>query len=99
MGPASIFCEVRTNSGSGGPTRGFWVNRTGGSSTDFSFPWAIRGIPKSQAQEFVDACRSAVDKDLKAAKRKFFSAHGDLVGLVPCELTGQLLSFENAWRT
>ena len=96
IGAGIDFFEVRTNRGFGGPTRGFWVTRTDGTSTDFSFPWAIRGVPKPQAQEFVDACRSAVDKDLKSAKRSFFAMYGDLDGLVPCEITGRPLSFDDA---
>jgi hypothetical protein len=51
IGSGIDYFEVRTNFGSGGPTRGFWVTRKDGTSTDFSFPWAIRGIPKPQAQE------------------------------------------------
>lgn len=88
--------EVRTNFGSGGPTRGFWLRRLDGSETDFSFPWAIRGIPKPESQEFADACRAAVDQELKAAKRRFFETHADANGQVPCELTGAPLSFETA---
>lgn len=88
--------EVRTNSGSGGPTRGFWVRRVDGTITDFSFPWAIRGIPKPQSQEFADACRAAVEQELKAAKRRFFETYADSNGHVPCELTDALVSFETA---
>jgi hypothetical protein len=90
------FFVVRTNYGSGGPTRGFWVHRINESVTDFSFLWAIRGIPKPQAQEFADACRSAVDRELKIAKRRFFETYADANGLVPCELTDVPLSFETA---
>jgi hypothetical protein len=94
IGVASF--EVRTNQGSGGATRGFWLRRIDGSETDFSFLWAVRGVSKSQGQEFTDACRAAVDRQLKAAKRRFFEAHADGDGLVECELTGVLVSFESA---
>jgi hypothetical protein len=88
--------EVRTNSGSGAPTRGFWVRRVDGTITDFSFPWAIRGIPKPQSQEFADACRAAVDQELKTAERRFFETYADSNGRVPCELTDAPVSFETA---
>ncbi len=45
---------VRTNRVNGGATRGFWVVRTDGSKTDFSFPSAIKGAPKTQDAEFVE---------------------------------------------
>ena len=96
IGVGVDFFEVRTNYGSGGPTRGFWVHRVDGTATDFSFPWAIRGIPKPQSQEFTDACRASVNQELKAAKRRFFDRYADAAGLVPCELSGALLSFETA---
>lgn len=96
IGMGVDFFEVRTNYGSGGPTRGFWVHRVDGSATDFSFPWAIRGIPKAQSQEFADACRASVDQELKAAKRRFFDTYADAAGLVPCEISGALLSYETA---
>ncbi|CAP56764.1 conserved hypothetical protein [Gluconacetobacter diazotrophicus PA1 5] len=64
------------------------MHRVNGTETDFSFPWAIRGILKPQAQEFSDACRVSVDQELKAAKRRFFATYADTTGLVPCELSG-----------
>lgn len=88
--------EVRTNTGAGGATRGFWVIRTDGSETDFSFIWAIRGEPKPLFQEFADACRAAVLSDIRTAKRVFFDEHADELGFVECEISGDLLTFEEA---
>jgi hypothetical protein len=96
IGVGVDFLEVRTNYGSGGPTRGFWVHRIDGTTTDFSFPWAIRGVPKPQSQEFADACRAAVDQELKAAKRRFFDTHADADGFVPCELTNAPMSLDTS---
>lgn len=90
------YFEVRNNYGAGGTTQGFWVVRTDGSATDFSFPWAIRGIPKPQAQEFLDACRSAVLSDIRAAKRRFFDMHADAEGRVPCDVSGIMISGDEA---
>lgn len=88
--------EVRTNFGAGGATRGFWIIRKDGSETDFSFIWAIRGQPKPLSQEFADACRAAVLSDIRTAKRAFFYEHADELGFVECEISGDLLTFEEA---
>lgn len=89
--------EVRVNYGSyGGSTKGFWVVRTDGSETDFSFISAVKGEPKPQAQEFSDACRAAVAADILAAKKAVFAEHGDASGCVPCELTDEPITFEQA---
>lgn len=89
--------EVRMNYIPGrGSTRGFWVVRTDGSETDFSFIAAVKGTPKPEAQSFADACRSAVADDLQRAKTSFFAEHGDASGRVPCDITGELISPEDA---
>jgi hypothetical protein len=54
-----------------------WVRRTDGTDTDFSYIDAVKGQPKSNAQEFYDACRGAVAADLLAAKKRHFETHGD----------------------
>jgi hypothetical protein len=88
--------EVRMNHGTGGATRGFWVVRIDGTDTDFSFIWAVRGIPKPEHQEFSDACRAAVVEDLQAAKRRFFAEYGDAEGKVACEITGSMVTIDDA---
>ena len=50
--------ERRINGQAGYATPGFWVVRTDGSATDFSFYTAVRGTPKPRAHEFADACRA-----------------------------------------
>lgn len=90
------YFDVRMNWGTGGATKGFWVVRTDGSETDFSFLWAVKGTPKPEHQEFVDACRAAVMDDLHAAKRRFFAEHGDAHGRVPCEISGLLVTLDEA---
>ncbi|MXP47446.1 DUF3223 domain-containing protein [Altererythrobacter luteolus] len=77
-------------------TPSFWARRTDGSETDFSYIWAVKGEPKSGAQEFYDACRASVNADLVAAKRNHFNTYGDATGRVPCELTGQLIGVGEA---
>jgi len=100
-GPSKIGNGVdsffrRRNTGDGYSTPGFWVRRVDGSETDFSYLAAVRGAPKSNAQEFYDACRAAVAADLKAAKARHFKTYGDELGRVPCELTDELITIESA---
>jgi hypothetical protein len=56
----------------------------------------VKGDPKSNAQEFYDACRGAVAGNLLAAKKRHFETHGDGAGRVPCDLSGGLVSFAEA---
>jgi hypothetical protein len=86
----------RRNVGVGFSTPGFWVRRVDGSETDFSYVSAVRGTPKSNQQEFYDACREAVAADLLNAKKLHFKVHGDVDGCVPCEITDALIGFEEA---
>lgn len=86
----------RRNLGEGYSTPGFWVHRTDGTDTDFSYIDAVKGQPKSNAQEFYDACRGAVAADLLAAKKRHFETHADSAGRVPCDLSDELISFAEA---
>lgn len=88
--------ERRLNVGAGFATPGFWLERADGSWTDFSFPTAISAKPKPQSQEFADACRGVVASDLRAAKLRHFKTHGDEQGRVPCDITGQLITINEA---
>lgn len=86
----------RRNVGQGYSTPGFWVRRTDGSETDFSYIQAVRQEHASQAREFYDACRYAVEADLLAAKKAHFALHGDATRSVPCEVSGAPVRFEDA---
>lgn len=96
IGSGIVRFERRRNTGAGYSTAGFWVVRTDGSDTDFSFYTAIDGRPKRRAQEFADACRGAVAADLIEAKRRHFKVHGDAEGRVVCEVTGNLITADEA---
>lgn len=92
-----IDCFLRRrNVFEGFSTPGFWVRRVDESETDFSYIHAVKGQPKTNAQEFYDACRGAVAVDLAAAKKRHFSTYGDEDKRVPCELTERLITFEEA---
>jgi hypothetical protein len=86
-GGIARFYVERTTKG----THCFWLERTDGSRTDFSYISCIKAKPKTLYQEFAEACREAVADDLRAAKTAHFDRHGDENGRVPCDITGELL--------
>jgi hypothetical protein len=96
--------ERRRNVGDGFSTPGFWTIRTDGSATDISYIWAVKAVPMSDAQQFTGACRTTVQAVLLAAKKRAFELYGDALDRVPCEITGKLISFneahlDHAWMT
>lgn len=88
--------ERRLNTGRGWSNSGFWVVRLDGSATDFSYIWAVKGLPGDRSKDFYGACREAVALDLVLAKKRAFAEHGDAHGLVACELTGVMVSIDDA---
>lgn len=89
------FTRIR-NAFNGFSTPSFWVHRTDNTATDFSYISAVDGQPKGHGREFYDACRAAVQGDLLAAKKRFFSEYGDEHGCVACEITAERITFEDA---
>jgi hypothetical protein len=83
--------ETRINEAHGGKTTGFWVVRDDGSETDFSFYKAVAARSMTQAEQFTDACRSAVDEDMAAAKLRYFADHEGGDQRVTCPVTGMRL--------
>jgi hypothetical protein len=88
--------ERRLNTGTGWSNSGFWVVRQDGSATDFSYTCAVKGLQGSRSKDFYGACREAVALDLVLAKKRAFAEHGDAHGLVACELTGVMVSIDDA---
>jgi hypothetical protein len=74
----------------------FWIVRTDGSATDFSFMTCVRGTGKTVSQEFREACRMAIQNDVAKAKQAYFTRNQDASGRVACEVTGRLLTLEEA---
>jgi hypothetical protein len=74
------------------PTSCFWIERTDGSKTDFSYRTAISAKGKSLYQEFLEACRAAVQDDLRLTKEKFFEKFSDQDGKVECDITGDKIA-------
>jgi hypothetical protein len=89
------FTRTRNNF-NGYSTPSFWVHRTNGTATDFSYISGVNGQAKGYSREFYDACRAAVQDDLIAAKHRFFAEHGDERGSLPCEITAARIGFEDA---
>ena len=88
--------ERRLNIGTGWSTSGFWVVRQDDTETDFSYINAVKGKPKGRSQDFYNACRQAVALDLVLAKKQAFAQYGDNQGRVECDLTGKMVTIDDA---
>ncbi len=71
-------------------TIGFWLTRTDGSRTDFSFLVCL--TPPNHEQKVRSALRNEVQDQIDMFK---FSVFGTRVALVPCAITGELVT----WNT
>jgi hypothetical protein len=93
-----IGCGVKRffRAGTGMGTDCFWLERTDGNTTDFSYLTCISGKRKSLYQEFAEACRQAVQPDLDAAKNAYFNEHADRDGRVKCDMTGERVTISEA---
>jgi hypothetical protein len=96
IGVGIDYVFVRFNQTEHFTTPGFWVHRVDGTETDFSYVYAVKGEVKSDLVRYLDACRDAVAQDLKLAKQKHFERYGDDKGCVPCEITGELITIDQA---
>lgn len=88
--------ERRLNKGDGWSSPGFWVVRVDNTPTDFSYPQAVVGRPKSDAEEFSVACHNAVSRDLLGMKQRQFDHFSNPDGLIPCDITGNLVAYSEA---
>lgn len=88
--------ERRLNTATGWSSSGFWVVRQDGSASDFSYIMAVKGLPGDRSKDFYGACRQAVALDLVRAKKQAFAKYGDDQGRVECELTGKMVTFDDA---
>ena len=85
--------ERRLNRGDGFSSSGFWLVRSDGTETDFSYISAVKGEPKSVAEQYYGACRSAVSRDLLAMKQDQFDRFGDEDGCLTCDISGVRMTF------
>ena len=86
------FFRQRTDKG----TSCFWLQRLDDTETEFSYPTCVDARGKSLYQEFSEACREAVQPDLIATKRAYFGDHADGEGKVACDVTGEMIRFNEA---
>lgn len=77
-------------------TRCFYVRRTDGSKTDFSFRSCVNGRAPTPHQEFLEAARMAVHDQIRQAKLNHYETHKGADGTAPCDLTGRPLRLEEA---
>ena len=74
------------------PTRCFHIRRVDESTTDFSYPTAVKGEHAPLLTQFKGACRKAVSKDIALAKEQFFDKNADEEGRVQCEVTRAMIT-------
>ncbi|KWT95581.1 hypothetical protein WDL1P1_00231 (plasmid) [Variovorax sp. WDL1] len=103
-GAGARYFMRRLNVGDGYSSSGFWLARIDAEPTDFSYIAALKGTPRSDAKEFYDTCMATVRPVLTEAKLEFFAAHAGLDGQVPCEVTDEMLTpeqalIDHAWPT
>lgn len=87
-GSGVAYFFTRENEAHGGKTIGFWVMRTDGTETDFSFKTAISGRPKDADAELVEACRESVYDLLIDLKADHFKRAASKAREVRCEVSG-----------
>ena len=78
------------------PTSCFHIERTDGTTTDFSYTTCISGTATTAAQQFYEGCRYAVADELIHQKNKLFKDAG---GTIMCKKTGiELTNNEAEYR-
>lgn len=78
------------------PTSCFWIERTDGSRTDFSYRTAISAKEKSLDREFLEACRAAVQDDMQLTKKRYFEKCADRDKKVECDITGDKVAISES---
>ena len=96
IGAGISHFERRVNRGPGYATPGFWLVRTDGTETDFSYVRSLRMAPQSILERYYGACRSAVATSLAAAKQRQFDRFSDAEGRIPCDVSGVLVKASDA---
>jgi len=86
---------IRVSTGYTALNRCFHVVRTDGTVDNFSISKCIDG-EHSEFHKFCIACRRAVEADVRSYKRKYFEKNSDENGMVKCQSTCQLISFDEA---
>ena len=72
----------------------FWITRTDGTRTDFSYISCVNGVAPSTKQLVMQSFRRVVDKDITIAKRKKFEELA-VDGKMPCPATAIPLEWDD----
>lgn len=76
--------------------RCFWIRRTDGSQTDFSYRTCIKGEPPSMKILVMGAMRDCVREEITEAKRILFDDLKNEEEKIQCPVTGKWISY---WET
>ena len=76
--------------------RCFWLRRSDGTTTDFSYLSCISARARTLRQEFAEACRNAVFPSIASAKSRLFADGAAPDGTVDCEASGVRLTQNEA---
>lgn len=71
--------------------RGFWIERTDGSKTDFSYRVCI--TPNNKDAQIKSAFRAAIADQIQNFKTTYFQNREDYLGRVRCQLTREMVDF------
>jgi hypothetical protein len=77
-------------------TRCFYLKRTDGTTTDFSYKTALDGKEMAPVAQIKRAMRFEVGDDIQAAKVKWFAENGDDEGRAVCAINGSQFTIEES---
>jgi hypothetical protein len=86
---------IKVSTGHNASNRCFHAIRSDDTIEDFSIKKCING-DHSDFHKFCIACRKAVEEEIRAYKREYFSQNGNSDGQVKCQATGKAISYDEA---
>ncbi len=94
IGVASM--HIKVDRAFGGHNRQFWLVRTDGTETDFSWQKCLRLKPVTDKAKVMEAFRAVVASIVAQYKRTYFSVNGDGNGRIRCQKSGEMIAFDEA---
>lgn len=89
IGPGVARLEIRQNQ-IYRQNREFWIIRTDGTETDFSFMECLR--PSKRIDKFKNACRAAISPFMARIKQDYWAGRASAI----CPLTGAAMTFDDS---
>lgn len=77
-------------------TRAFFIQRTDGSITDFSFRKCVDKNLSAPRASLLQALRAEVNPDIADFKSQWFDMHGDEHRRIKCPVSGDMIGFDEA---